>query len=63
MTGNDVVDNNDLTAVATELAMSSPKGYAPLSGEVSGDGSVTAFDQTLAARAKVHKLGSGLRLG
>ena len=63
VTGDGVVDNNDLTAIATELAQSSPTGYTPLSADVNGDGSVTAMDTTLATRAKGHKLGSGLPLG
>ena len=63
VTGDGVVDNNDLTAIATELTLSSPTGYTPLSADVNGDGSVTAMDTTLATRAKGHKLGSGLPLG
>ena len=58
-----MVNNNDLTAIATALALSAPTGYTPLSADVNGDGSVTAFDATLATRAKGHKLGSGLPLG
>jgi Dockerin type I domain len=61
--GDGVVDNNDLTDIATELAQSSPTGYTPLSADVNGDGSVTAMDTTLATRAKGHKLGTGLPLG
>ncbi len=63
VTGDGVVDNNDLTAIATELTLFSPTGYSPLSADVNGDGSVTAIDTTLATRAKGHKLGSGLTLG
>jgi Dockerin type I domain len=63
VTGDGVVDNNDLNAIATELTLSAPTGYSPLSADVNGDGSVTAMDTTLATRAKGHKLGSGLPLG
>ena len=63
VTGDGVVDNNDLTAIATELTLSAPTGYTPLSADINGDGSVTAFDVTLATRAKGHKLGAGLPLG
>ena len=63
VTGDGAVDNNDLTAIASELALSSPTGYTPLSADVNGDGTVAAFDVTLATRAKGHKLGSGLSLG
>ncbi len=63
VTGDGLVDNNDLAAIATELTLSSPPGYTPLSGDVNGDGSVTAMDQTLATRSKGHKLGTGLPLG
>ncbi len=56
VTGDGVVDNNDLAAIATELTLSSPAGYLPLSADVNGDGSVTAMDETLATRAKGQKL-------
>jgi hypothetical protein len=63
VTGDGVVDNNDLTAIATELALAAPTGYTPLGADVNGDGTVTAFDMTLAIRAKGHRRGSGLPLG
>ena len=63
VTGDGVVDNNDLNDIAAELTLSSPTGYSPLSADVNGDGSVTAMDTTLATRAKGHKLGSSLPLG
>jgi hypothetical protein len=63
VTGDGLVNNNDLTAIASELALSAPTGYTPLSADVNGDGTVTAFDLTLATRAKGHKLASGLPLG
>jgi hypothetical protein len=61
--GDGVVDNNDLTAIAAAIDQSSPPGMSLLNADVYGDGSVTAFDLTLATRAKGHKLGSGLPLG
>ncbi len=63
VTGDGVVNNSDLTDIASELALSSPTGYTPLSADVNGDGTVTSMDVTLATRAKGHKLGSGLPLG
>ena len=41
----------------------SQMGWTPLSADVTGAGSVTAFDLTLATRSKGRKLGSGLSLG
>lgn len=61
--GDGMVDSNDLTDIATEMTLSKQAGMAPLSADVNGDGTVTALDQTLATRAKGHKLGSGLPLG
>ena len=63
VTGDGVVDNNDLNAIAAELGQLAPQGMTPLNAEVNGDGSVTAFDLTLTARAKGRKLGSGRPLG
>ena len=63
VTGDGMVDNNDLNAIAAEINLSTPTGCTPLTADVNGDGTVTAFDLTLATRAKGQKLGSGLRLG
>jgi hypothetical protein len=63
VTGDGVVDNNDLNTVPASTVQSVAVGLAPLNADVNGDGSVTAFDMTLAARAKGHKLESGLALG
>ena len=51
VTGDGVVDNNDLNAIAAELGNSSPDGMTPLDADVNGDGSVTAMDTTLAGIA------------
>jgi hypothetical protein len=63
VTGDGVVDNRDLNAVGAAMGRSAPVGLAPLNADVNGDGSVTAFDTTLATRSKGSKLGSGLSLG
>ena len=63
VTGDGVVDSNDLNGIATELTLSSPSGYTPLSADVNGDGTVSAMDLTLATRSKGRKLTSGLPLG
>ena len=63
MTGDGVVDNNDLDAIAAEISQSSPSGFAPLNVDVNGDGSVTAYDAAFATRSKGHKLAPGLLLG
>jgi len=63
VTGDGIVDNNDLTAIAAEINLSSQSGMTPLNADVTGAGTVTAFDLTLATRAKGHKLGTGLSLG
>ena len=63
VSGDGVVDNNDLTDIAAELTFSSPMGYTPLGADVNGDGTVTALDQALATRAKGHRLGASLPLG
>jgi len=63
VTGDGVVDSNDLSAIAAQIGQSSPAGWTPLSADVTGAGTVTAFDLTLATRAKGRKLGSGLSLG
>jgi hypothetical protein len=61
--GDQVVDNNDLNAIAAEIGQLSPTGMAPLTADVNGDGSVTTVDLALATRSKGRKLGSGLSLG
>jgi hypothetical protein len=63
VTGDGVVDQNDLNAIAAAIGQSSPPGMTPLNADVNGDGLVTSLDKTLATRAKGHKLGSGLPLG
>jgi hypothetical protein len=45
------------------VARTSPPGMTPRNADVNGDGSVTAFDLTLATRTRGHKLESGLPLG
>jgi hypothetical protein len=61
--GDAVVHNSDPTAIATELARSSPMSFIPFGKNVNGDGSVTSFDITLATRAKGRARRSGLSLG
>jgi len=61
--GDGIVDSNDLNEIAASINQTSQLGWTPLSADVTGAGSVTAFDLTLATRAKGHKLGSGLQLG
>ncbi len=63
VTGDGVVDNNDLNAIAADINLSSQSGITPLNADVTGVGTVTAFDLTLATRSKGRKLGSGLSLG
>ena len=63
VTGDGVVDNNDLDAIAAEISQSSPSGFAPLNVNVNGDGSMTASDAAFATRSKGHKLAPGLLLG
>jgi hypothetical protein len=61
--GDQVVDNNDLNAIAAEIGLSSPAGMTPLTADVNGDGMVTTVDQALATRSKGRSLKSGLSLG
>jgi hypothetical protein len=61
--GDETVDENDLNAIAAEINLSNPTGFAPLGADVTGDGTITALDLTLATRSKGRKLGSGLSLG
>ncbi len=63
VTGDGVVDNNDLNAIAAEINLSNPMGFAPIGADINGDGTVSVVDLTLATRAKGHKLNSGLPLG
>ncbi|MFI5455769.1 MAG: Ig-like domain repeat protein, partial [Isosphaerales bacterium] len=61
--GDEIVDQNDLNEIAASINETSPAGWTPLSADVTGAGTVTAFDLTLATRSKGRKLGSGLSLG
>ncbi len=63
VTGDGTVDNNDLNEIAAEINLSNPTGLAPLGADVTGEGTISALDLTLATRAKGHKLKSGLFLG
>jgi hypothetical protein len=63
VTGDRVVDSNDVNTIATAVSQTAPSGMTPLSADVNGDGTVSAFDMTLATRSKGRKLGSGLPLG
>ena len=63
VTGDGVVDDNDLNAIATEINLSNPMGFAPMGADINGDGTVSVVDLTLGTRAKGHKLNSGLALG
>ncbi len=63
VTGDGLVDSNDLNEIAAEINLSNAAGLAPLGADVNGDGTVSALDLTLATRAKGHKLKSGLSLG
>ena len=58
-----MADNCDLNEIATELTLMSQAGMTPLNADVNGDGSVTAFDTTLATRSKNRKIETGLALG
>ena len=61
--GDGIVDQNDLNEIAASIGETSPAGWSPLSADVTGAGSVTAFDLTLATRSKGRALSSGLSLG
>ncbi len=61
--GDGIVDATDLNAIAASVNESSPMGWTPLSADVTGAGSVTVIDLTLATRSKGRKLGAGLALG
>ncbi len=62
VTGDGMVDNNDLNEIAAEINLSSPTGLAPLGADVTGDGTISALDLTLATRAKGHTLKKSLSL-
>ena len=62
VTGDGLVDSNDLNEIAAEINLSNAAGLAPLGADINGDGTVSALDLTLATRAKGHKLKSGLSL-
>jgi hypothetical protein len=61
--GDGVVDASDLNEIAASINETSPAGWAPLSADVTGSGTVTALDLTLATRSKGRALGHGLSLG
>ena len=61
--GDGIVDANDLNEIAASVNERSPSGWAALSADVTGAGTVTALDMTVATRSKGRKLGSGLSLG
>ena len=63
ITGDGVVDSNDLNGIAASIGQSTPTGFAPVSADVNGDASVTALDLTLATRSKGRKLASTLSVG
>ncbi|MFI5453930.1 MAG: Ig-like domain-containing protein [Isosphaerales bacterium] len=63
VTGDGIVDQNDVNEIAASIGETSPTGWTPLNADVTGTGTVTAFDLTLATRSKGRKLGSGLSLG
>ena len=61
--GDQIVDQNDLNEIAASVNESAPMGWAPLSADVTGAGTVTAIDLVLATRSKGRALKSGLSLG
>ena len=63
VTGDGIVDNNDLNEIAASLGKSALVGLAPLNADVTGGGTITGNDLTVATKAKGHKLTSGLSLG
>ena len=63
VSGDGVVDQDDLNEIAAEIGESAPAGWTPLNADVTGGGTVSALDLTLATRSKGHKLGTGLSLG
>jgi hypothetical protein len=63
VTGDEIVDQNDLNAIAAGIGESAASGCSPLNADITGAGTVTAIDLTLATRSKGRKLASGLSLG
>ncbi len=61
--GDGIVDANDLDEIAASINQTSPIGWAPLAADVTGAGTVTALDLTVATRSKGRALGQGLSLG
>ena len=61
--GDGIVDQNDLNEIAASINETSPMGWTPLTADVSGAGTVTSTELTLATRSKGTKLGAGLSLG
>jgi hypothetical protein len=52
-----------LNEIAASINESSVAGWSPLNADVTGGGTVTTFDRTLATRSMGRKLGPGLPLG
>ncbi len=63
VTGDGIVDQNDLNEIAASINESAPSGWTPLSADVTGTGTVNAIDLTLATHWKGRKLAPGLPLG
>jgi hypothetical protein len=63
VTGDGVVDNSDLAAVAAAITQTTPPGALTLNADVNGDGTVNSIDSALVVRAKGHRLAAGLVLG
>jgi hypothetical protein len=63
VTGDGIVDQTDLNEIAADVGAASQLGWAPLSADATGSGTVTTLELTIATRSKGHKLGSGLSLG
>ncbi len=61
--GNEIVDQNDLNEIAASINESTQNGWAPLSVDVTGGGTVNTMDVTLATRSKNRALKSTLALG
>ncbi len=61
--GDQVVDQNDLNEIAADVGAASQMGWTPLSADVTGAGTVTTLDLTIATRAKGHPLAKKLSLG
>jgi hypothetical protein len=61
--GDGVVDQSDLNEIAAAINDSAPTGFAALSGDVTGAGTISGIDLTLATRSRGRKLLAGLSLG